>query len=113
MKKLFIIGAMGMSLCACKGKVVVNHKDSTECAVYEGWPIVHDEEFETYPVFIPVSDTSSYYQGEKLWLDTNGFVVMPLRDAETGRFVTEGYDSVILHGRMLPNRYELIKQSRS
>lgn len=101
---VYFIGAGG-----CKSAHPINHKDSTECAVFNGYPVTHDTEFETWPVFVPLDKLSVYGSFDTLYIDSNGFVVEPLRDAESNQFVTDGLDKVVLHERVMPNRFQLIK----
>lgn len=94
----------------CNGNHSINHKDSTECAVFDGYPITHDKEFETWAVFVPIDQLNTYGTGSIVWIDSKGFIVDPLiRDAETMQFVTDGLDRVILHERILPNKFQSIK----
>ncbi|HXU28316.1 MAG TPA: hypothetical protein VN698_13880 [Bacteroidia bacterium] len=103
---LAVIGSMG-----CKGNKAIDHKDSTLCAVYEGWPVIHDAEFETEAIFIPLADTSLFKQGQSVWIDTAGLIQRPMmRDAETKQFVDPDLHNVVIHERWLPNKYALIKQ---
>lgn len=101
---LALLGSMG-----CKGSRPVGHGDSTEYAVFEGYPVLHDADFETEAVFVPLDQLSIDNTGSTVWIDDNGFTVIPVRDAETMQFVTEGLQHVVLHDRVLPNKFKLIK----
>lgn len=101
---LALLGSMG-----CKSAHPVSHGDSTECAVFEGYPVFHDADFETEAVFVPLEQLSVDNTGSTVWIDDNGFTVIPVRDAETMQFVTEGLQHVVLHSRVMPNKFKLIK----
>lgn len=101
---LAVVGSMG-----CKGNRKIDHKDSTEYAVFDGWQVEHGKDFETEAVFIPVSELSMYDSGSTVWIDENGFIAMPIRDAETNQFVTDGLQKVELHERVLPNKFIPLK----
>lgn len=98
---LALLGSMG-----CNGSRPFSHGDSTEYAVFEGYPVLHDADFETEAVFVPLADTSLYKAGQTLWIDSNGFVSHPMiRDAETRQYVDPGFQHVVLHERVMPNKY--------
>lgn len=103
---LALLGSMG-----CKGTTTfeVDPKDSTEYAVFEGYPVLHDADFETEAVFVPLAELSMYSAGSTVYIDDNGFIQLPLRDAESRQFVTDGLQHVVLHDRVLPNKFKLIK----
>lgn len=110
---LLIIIVLGLALLGaigCKSPHAIDHKDSTECAVFEGWPVIHDTEFEIEAVFVPVENLSLYDKGDVVYIDNDGFIIQPLRDAETNQFITDGLQKVVIHDRILPNKFQLIKQ---
>lgn len=106
---VIILGLAAIGSMGCKGSRHINHKDSTECAVFEGYPVNHTAYFETEAIFIPVEAVSAYGMGETVWIDTNGFVSMPIRDAESNQMITDGLQEVVINARVLPNKYILIK----
>ena len=98
---LALLGSIG-----CKSSHSVAHIDSAEYAVFEGWPIEHGADFEIEAVFMPLADTSLYKAGQTLWIDSNGFISHPMmHDAETKQYVDPGFQHVVLHERVLPNKY--------
>lgn len=113
MKKSLTLFTIALIVGACNSRVTpVDHKDSTECAVFEGFPLAHGTDFETEPIFIPLSLVPVYSQGDTVLIDSNNVVQgMPLyaSDERRGRWVDPKLTRLMLHARITPNKYLLTK----
>jgi hypothetical protein len=105
MKKLIITLSAFALLTACNAPT---NQSKTECAVFEGYPLNHAKEFETEPVFIPVSLIHIYAKGDTVAVDSNNVAQgMPIH-AKDNRWIEPTYTRLVIHERIEPNK--LIKE---
>ena len=108
MKKIILSLITLTCLVSCKQQKPVDNKVKIEVAVYEGWPITKEKEFEIEAIFIPIERIGIHIPGDTVLIEPSGFIrELPFRYEDNGHVFTDttGLQKVVIHGRVLPNKF--------